>query len=134
MRTSLEQAVLETIRRSRMLSPGDRVAVAVSGGADSVALLRILENLASDLGITLLVAHFDHQLRGVESEADADFVADLARASRLESAIARENVAQAAKEHGWNLEDAARRLRYGFFRRLMEQGRSGRKFETHTLS
>jgi len=132
MRTPLEQVVLETLRRSRMLLPGDRVAVAVSGGADSVALLQILQNLASELGITLLVAHFDHQLRGAESEADADFVADLARSSRLESVIARENVAQAAKEHGWNLEDAARRLRYDFFRRLIEQGRATRVVIAHT--
>lgn len=132
MRTSLEQVVLETIRRSRMLSPGDRVAVAVSGGADSIALLHILENLASDLGITLLVTHFDHQLRGTKSQADADFVADLARASGLEFVIARENVAQAAKEHGWNLEDAARRLRYGFFQRLMEKGHATRVAIAHT--
>lgn len=132
MRTPLEQAVLETIRRSRMLTPGDRVAVAVSGGADSVALLRILENLSDDLGITLLVAHFDHQLRGAESEADSEFVAGLARESGLEFAITRENVAQAAQESDWNLEDAARRLRYGFFQRLIEKGRATRIAVAHT--
>jgi tRNA(Ile)-lysidine synthase len=132
MRTPLEQNVLEAVRRSRMLSPGDRVGVAVSGGADSVALLRILENLSSDLGITLLVAHFDHQLRGAESEADAEFVADLARNNGLEFVIAREDVAQAAQEHGWNLEDAARRLRYGFFQRLIEEGRATRVAIAHT--
>jgi tRNA(Ile)-lysidine synthase len=124
MRTPLEQSVLETIRRSRLLAPGDRTSVAVSGGADSVALLRILEKLRDDLGITLLVVHFDHQLRGTESEADADFVAHLARGSGIEFVAARENVARAAEEHGWNLEDAARRLRYGFFQRLIEEGRA----------
>jgi len=132
MRTSLEQAVLETIRRSRMLRPGDRVGVAVSGGADSLALLRILENLRHDLGITLLVVHFDHQLRGAESEADAEFVAGLARESGLEYVVAREDVAKAAEEHGWNLEVAARRLRYGFFQRVIEEGRATRIAVAHT--
>jgi len=132
MRTPLEQTVLETIRRLRMLVPGDRVGVAVSGGADSVALLRILENLRDNLGITLLVIHFDHQLRGADSEADADFAAGLARRSGLDFAIARENVAQAAQQRGWNLEDAARRLRYGFFQRLIEEGRATRIAVAHT--
>ena len=132
MRTPLEQAVLETIRRSRMLAPGDRVGVAVSGGADSVALLRILENLRDDLGITLLVVHFDHQLRGGESEADAEFVAGLARESGLEFVVAREDVAKAAQEHGWNLEDAARRLRYAFFHHIIEHGRVTRIAVAHT--
>jgi tRNA(Ile)-lysidine synthase len=132
MRTLLEQAVLETIRRSRMLVPGARVAVAVSAGADSVALLRILENLRDDLGITLLVVHFDHQLRGLESEADADFAADLARGSGLEFVVAREDVAQAAQDHRWNLEDAARRLRYGFFHRLIGEGRATQVAVAHT--
>ena len=132
MQTPLEQAVLETIRRSRMLSPGDRVGVAVSGGADSAALLRILYNLRDDLGISLLVVHFNHQLRAAESEADAEFVAGLARESGLECVVAHEDVAKAAREHGWNLEDAARRLRYGFFQRVIEEGRATHVAVAHT--
>jgi tRNA(Ile)-lysidine synthase len=124
MRTPLEKGVLDSIRNSSMLSPGERVGVAVSGGADSVALLRILENLRTKLGITLLVVHFDHQLRGAESEADANFVAALARGSGLEFVVTREDVAHTAQKNGWNLEDAARRLRYGFFQRLIEEGRA----------
>ena len=132
MQTPLEQAVLETIRRWRMLSPGDRVGVAVSGGADSAALLRILYNLRDDLGISLLVVHFNHQLRAAESEADAEFVAGLARESGLECVVAHEDVAKAAQEHGWNLEDAARRLRYGFFQRVIEEGRATHVAVAHT--
>jgi tRNA(Ile)-lysidine synthase len=132
MRTSLEQTVLDSIRRSRMLSPGDRVGVAVSGGADSVALLQILQNLRDDLGITIFVVHFNHQLRGAEADADADFVAALTKKSRLEIVMAREDVAQAAREHGWNIEDAARRLRYGFFQRVINEGRATRIAVAHT--
>lgn len=132
MRTPLEQQVLEDIRRSGMVSPGDRVGVAVSGGADSVALLRICEVLRAELGITLLVVHFDHSLRGAESQADAEFVAKLARSCGLEFVSAREDVAAQAEVHGWNLEDAARRMRYAFFARVIEQGHATRITVAHT--
>jgi tRNA(Ile)-lysidine synthase len=132
MRTPLEQHVLETIRGARMMVPGDRVGVAVSGGADSVALLRLLESLRDTLGISLLVVHFDHALRGAESDAHAQFVAELARARRLEFIVAREDVAAAAARHRWNLEDAARRLRYAFFERVAGEGHATRIAVAHT--
>jgi tRNA(Ile)-lysidine synthase len=124
MRTRLEQRVLQQIHGTRMISPGDRVGVAVSGGADSVALLCLLESLRNALGITLLVAHFDHSLRAGESEADERFVADLAAGRGLEYVSAKEDVASAAAANKWNLEDAARRLRYAFFQRLVHEGRA----------
>ena len=132
MHTRLEQCVLSAIRESRMLIPGDRVAVAVSGGADSVALLRLLESLRGELGITLSVVHFDHSLRGAESSADAEFVRELAQRSRHDFILERQDVAAAAREHGWNLEDGSRRLRYGFFQRLVTQGRATRVAVAHT--
>jgi tRNA(Ile)-lysidine synthase len=115
-----------------MLAPGDRAGVAVSGGADSVALLRLLESLRDKLGITMLVVHFDHMLRGAESGADALFVEELARARGLECVVGREDVAAAASAHKWNLEDAARRLRYAFFERLVAEGRATRIAVAHT--
>ena len=129
---SLEQRVFQTIHTSRMLSLGDRVGVAVSGGADSVALLRLLEKLRERLAITLLVVHFDHGLRGAESEADAQFVDALARAHGVPLILDREDVAAAAKAHKWNLEDAARRLRYAFFERAVAEGRATRIAVAHT--
>ncbi|HYL47692.1 MAG TPA: tRNA lysidine(34) synthetase TilS [Candidatus Limnocylindrales bacterium] len=132
MRTSLENAVLATIRQSHMLAAGDRVGVAVSGGADSVALLRVLENLRAHLGVTLLVVHFNHCLRGAESDADAVFVSNLASASGFEFVQDREDVASAARKHGWNLEEAARRLRYAFFERVVSEGRATRIAVAHT--
>src|ERR1700683_3539065 len=103
MRTRLEQRVLQHIRGTRMISPGDRVGVAVSGGADSVALLCLLESLRNALGITLLVVHFDHSLRAGESDADERFVADLAAGRGLEYVCAKEDVASAAAANKWNL-------------------------------
>jgi tRNA(Ile)-lysidine synthase len=132
MRTQLEQSVLNNIRHARMILPGDRVAVGVSGGADSVALLHILENLRDELGVTLSVVHFDHMLRGDASTSDAQFVAQLASDSGLQIMAAREDVAAEAARRGWNLEDAARRLRYAFFERVCAAGQATRIAVAHT--
>jgi tRNA(Ile)-lysidine synthase len=129
---ALTNRVYEDIRRVRMLTPGDRAGVAVSGGADSVALLRMLEGLRERLGITLVVVHFNHKLRGAESDADAQFVEELAGARGLECVVGCEDVAAEAKTHKWNLEDAARRLRYAFFERVVEEGRATRIVVAHT--
>ncbi len=130
--TPLEQRVLAHIRRRKMLSPGDRVGVAVSGGADSVSLLRLLECLRSQLGITLIVIHFDHRLRGAESDADAEFVSELARGMELECVIKRDDVLAAASKNKWNLEDAGRRMRYAYFERLAAEGKVSRVAVAHT--
>jgi len=78
----LDQTVRETIQRHRMFAFGESVAVAVSGGADSVVLLHVLCELAPDLGLSLSVAHLDHGWRKTSS-ADARFVAELAETAGL---------------------------------------------------
>ena len=132
MRTPLEQSVLQAIEHAGMLAPGDRVGVAVSGGADSVALLRLLERLRDDLGITLAVVHFNHWLRATESEGDAEFVEQLARTSGFKIVTAREDVAAEAQRQGRNLEDMARQLRYAFFERVVREGRATHIAVAHT--
>jgi tRNA(Ile)-lysidine synthase len=107
--------VLETIDRHSMIRPGDRVGIGVSGGADSVAMLRIFAELRTQLGIAVLVLHFHHQLRGSEADEDERFVKSLAEEFDLEFESGRADVAAEAHVHGWNVEDAARRLRYRFF-------------------
>lgn len=132
MRTPLERSVLHFVRGRRMIVPGDRVAVAVSGGGDSVALLRLFDALRGELGVTLAVAHFDHQLRGKESDGDAKFVLELSQSRGLEFFLDRADVAGEAKRNNWNLEDAARRLRYAFFARLVAEGQASRVATAHT--
>ena len=132
MKPKLELQLLKTIRRMGMILPGDRVGVGVSGGADSVALFRLLEALRKDLGITLLILHFDHCLRGEESAADAQFVKSLARDHHVEFVCDRADVSAFAKKHRLNLEDAARRLRYAFFERVVAEGRVTRVAIAHT--
>ncbi len=115
-----------------MLRAGESVGVAVSGGADSVALLLLLLDLRDVLGIRPLAVHFNHRLRGADSDADEQFVARLASERGLEFVTAREDVAAQARQHGWNIEDAARRLRYEFFSRVVASGRATRIAVAHT--
>lgn len=132
MKTKLLERIVGTIRRHDMLRAGDRVGVGVSGGADSVALLLMLDELKAALGISLLVVHFNHCLRGADSDADEHFVAALAAAKKLEFASVCEDVATRARQHGWNLEDAARRLRYEYLSTLVDSGRATRMAVAHT--
>lgn len=124
MRSLIETRFLNALRKSGLLSPGDRVGVAVSGGADSVALLRLLHNFRGDLGITLNVVHFNHSLRGDEAEADARFVSELASTLDCEFIVAKEDVAAEAARERKNIEETARRLRYAYFQRVVEESRA----------
>ena len=109
------------------------MGVAVSGGIDSVGLLRVLLELRGELGIVLSVVHFNHRLRGAESDADQEFVAGLAREWDLEFHCDGDDVAGHAAEERVSLETAARELRYGFFRYLLgsEGGPSGAEAAVH---
>jgi tRNA(Ile)-lysidine synthase len=118
---ALAEKVRLYIHRESLLSPGDRVGIAVSGGADSIALLRLLLELRPELGIVLSVVHFNHQLRGAESDSDAEFVAQLAAELKLQLHGSSADTAQYAGEHDLSLETAARELRYDFFRELLTE-------------
>ncbi len=132
MSIDLIKRVLSTISRHAMLRAGDRVGVGVSGGSDSVALLRILREVGPQQGIRLAVLHFNHVLRGAASEGDEEFVAALAAHFELPFFSAREDVAGVARARHWNLEDAARRLRYAFFAARVAEGRIDRVAVAHT--
>ena len=116
---SLAERVLSHIRRDGLLSAGERVGAAVSGGIDSVALLRVLLELRGELGIVLSMVHFNHRLRGAESDGDQEFVAGLAREYDLEFFVDGDDVAGHAAEERVSVEAAARELRYGFFQSLL---------------
>ena len=120
--------VRKTITRYSMLPAGASVGVAVSGGADSVCLLLVLVELAKEFAVSLSVVHFNHKLRGADSDADEQFVRDLA--ARLDLPLFCE---QATEVFGaGNLEQLARNARYRFFRKLMEGGQIDRIAVGHT--
>jgi tRNA(Ile)-lysidine synthase len=126
------QNVASHLRQKRFLQPGDRLGVAVSGGADSVALLRAMLELRGELGVVLAVVHFNHTLRGDESEADHAFVKNLACEHGLELHDARGDIALRAKERSLSIEAAAREARYEFFWSLIETNRLDKIATAHT--
>lgn len=120
------------MKAQKFVRPGDRVGVAVSGGADSVALLLLLLELCEKLGIVLSVVHFNHKLRGNASDSDEKFVAKLAAKLGLEFHSTSADIAKKAKKERANLEDAARRARYDYFRSLADSGACSRIAVAHT--
>ena len=106
--------LLEFIRRYGLISSGDRVICAVSGGTDSVALLVALYLLRENLGITLEAAHFNHRLRGEESDGDEAFVKALCDRYEIPLHLGSGQIVPGKK----GLEAAAREARYAFLRGL----------------
>ena len=132
MGQSLGSRVQSAIERQGLLRAGERIGVAVSGGADSVALLLLLVELRKQLGIVLSVVHFNHKLRGKHSDADEKFVAKLAEKYGFAFHGGRADIAARAKSKRANLEDTARRARYEFFAHLVGDGRVDKVAVAHT--
>jgi tRNA(Ile)-lysidine synthase len=129
----LAQSVVGYIRKHDLLRPGDRVGIAVSGGADSVALLRMLLDLRQEIGIVISVVHLNHKLRGADSDGDEEFVRELAAAHRLEFICESRNVRAYAAEKRLSLEAAAREVRYEFFSGLLRNRAWDKIATAHTL-
>jgi tRNA(Ile)-lysidine synthase len=122
-----------------LLKPGLRLAVGLSGGADSVALLRALAGRSGELGLVIHAAHLHHGLRGAEADADLAFARELAaklglpfHAARVDAAAEAQANSEQGKE-GETIEEAARRLRYGWFRQLLASGEVDAVATAHTL-
>ena len=115
-----------------LLRPGLRLAVGLSGGADSVALARALAERSRELGLVLHAAHLHHGLRGEEADGDLAFARTLATQLGLPFHEARVNAGTTAKENAETIEEAARRLRYGWFRQLMALGKVDAVATAHT--
>ena len=127
------EQVHKYIRDQRLLQPGDRVAVAVSGGADSVALLRVLVELRQDLGIVLSMAHFHHEIRGAEADADQQYVRALAETLSLEFHSGSADVPAHARAHKLSMETAARELRHLWFAKLVSEKVVDKIATAHTI-
>jgi tRNA(Ile)-lysidine synthase len=122
------------MQRSQLFRPGERVGVAVSGGPDSVLLLEFMKQLAQEKGLVVAVVHFNHHLRGAESDADEHFVRDLAARLDLEFIRGGADIARLAREKRQNLEATARAIRYRFFVSLVNRGRLDKVATAHTAN
>jgi tRNA(Ile)-lysidine synthase len=122
------------MRRLRFFEAGDRVGVAVSGGPDSTLLLHFMLDYAREAGFTLAVAHFNHHLRGAESDEDEEFVRALAKRLNLEFFCSGACVMELAREQKRNIESTARELRYRFFASLMSEDKLDKIATAHTAN
>lgn len=118
---SIEGRVEKAIRENGLSLPGEKIAVALSGGADSVCLFDILLKLKERLGIEILAVHFNHRLRGEASDADEESVLKLCQKNNVEC------ICGAAPEKNlYKSEEKARIARYAFFEKILEEGRAER--------
>ena len=127
--------IKKTVDSFGMLAPGDVVVAGVSGGSDSMALLFVLWDLREFYPDTdVVVSHVNHGLRGAESDEDSEFVREAARQLGFSFECVRVDTEAFRKKRGLSLEDAARELRYGFFKDILAK-RSAQKIATaHTLN
>ena len=126
----MENSVLKAINRFELLKNSDNITVALSGGADSMALLHVLLSLRKKLGITVNAAHLNHMIRGDEAERDEMFVKSVCQNYGVELICERINIPDYALKHRLGIEQASREVRYDFLSRVC----SGVVATAHTAS
>jgi tRNA(Ile)-lysidine synthase len=112
--SGLVHQILEFCQKNSLLASHDHVVIGLSGGADSLCLLHVLETLRPHFDLKLTLAHLNHQLRGSESQADAAFVREVAAQRGLPVVVETRDVAAIAAKRKQSLEEAARQVRYAF--------------------
>lgn len=129
----IEKKIEETIEKYNMLDNTSSVIVGVSGGADSMALLKFFEKHTKKYNLKLIAAHINHCLRDEESDRDENFVKEYCQKNDIILKILKLDVKKIAKETKKGIEECARRLRYNFFNELSEQY-DGKIATAHTLT
>lgn len=117
----MNNIVIQTINKYGMLQNGDKVIVALSGGADSVTLLDILSDIKEKYDITLYIAHVNHGIRGEEADRDESFCKALSEKYNAEFFIRHEDIKTLAKQQKISEELCGRNIRYEFFNNLSEK-------------
>ena len=112
----MEQKILKAINQYKMLESVNEITVALSGGADSVALLYALNGLKENLGFKLFAAHFNHKIRGEEADRDQQFVEEKCKKLGVELFVGSADVVHFANKNNMSLELAAREMRYDFLK------------------
>lgn len=133
MLSAFAQSVLAAIRKKGLVRPGVRLGVAVSGGADSIALLRAMLELREELGVVLKVLHFNHRIRGAEADADEQFVKGIAVKYGLEFVCGSADTRAHGAQEKLSLEASARTLRYRFFSDQIGKSSVTKVATAHTL-
>src|SRR5713101_5055384 len=106
------------LHRYKLITQGEKIVVAASGGLDSIVLLELLSQLSHELRLELAVGHFNHQLRGKESDEDEAFVRRIAVETGIECYVESADTAEISGTTRCSIQEAARNLRYDFFKKL----------------
>lgn len=115
--TGMRIKIVETINKFGMLKQNDNILVALSGGADSVTLLHLLNSL-KEYSFNIWACHVNHQIRNQEAQRDEDFVRDLCKNLAVPLIVKTVNVPELSKKNGKSLEEMAREVRYNVFNEL----------------
>lgn len=121
-----------SLTSSNLVTPGDAILAAVSGGLDSVALLHLLAGVQPDLNLTLQVIHVHHGLRGKEADRDLEFTRTLAQKLNFPFHVRKVAAKEFARVHQLSLEESARQLRYQAFDEVLAETRSTKLATAHT--
>ena len=119
----MTEQVLREIKREKLIEKGDMILIGLSGGADSVCLLLILQKLREKIGFDMEAVHVEHGIRGAESLADADFVKELCANRGIFCRVFLEDVPQFAQKAGIGLEEAARIRRYACYKMAADEAK-----------
>src|SRR5271169_1659582 len=114
----LLHSLRDYIQKTGLLTTGERIIIAVSGGIDSMVLLDLLVAIRSELSLTLAIGHCNHQLRGSESDEDEAFVRSTAERYGIECYIEQTSSSKTADMQKKSLQETARELRYAFLQKL----------------
>ena len=128
----MNNKVIATIEKFNMISGGEKIIVALSGGGDSVSLLHILLSLKERYSLDIEAAHVNHCIRGEDADADEAFVSALCEKLGVRLNVLRADVPAYAKENGMTVEEAGRKIRYDYFRSLA--GEDGLVATAHNLN
>lgn len=128
------EKVLSTIDKHNLIEDGDKIVLGISGGPDSVCLLHILNRLKEKLDIELYVAHLNHQIRGIEAQKDALYVADICEKMGITYFLKSIDVPKYCKDNGLSIEEGARKLRYEMFNEIKQKTKSNKIAIGHNLN
>lgn len=128
------EKVLSTIDKHNLIEDGDKIVLGISGGPDSVCLLHILNRLKEKLNIELYAAHMNHQIRGIEAQKDALYVADLCDKMGITYFVKSIDVPKYCSDNGLSIEEGARKLRYEMFDEIKQKTKSNKIAIGHNLN
>ncbi|HEY9574900.1 MAG TPA: tRNA lysidine(34) synthetase TilS, partial [Lachnospiraceae bacterium] len=111
----MKNKIRKFIEKENMIEEGDRIVLALSGGADSVYLFFLFLELKEELKFTFACAHLNHQIRGADADADEKFVKDLCDCHNIPIYLYRKDVTSYAQKYRYTIEEAGRKLRYQVF-------------------